>query len=107
MRYYLRGVVVNTVLLVSTYNVVNVQQYGMYKKVIAKPNGHVMFAGEHTEGILAHGWINTALASGVRAAIQILVRHCELYSNILFDNRNSRLNNSIQRPQEPTLTKVE
>ena len=98
MRYYLRLVVVNTVFLVSTYNVVNIQQYGMYKKVIAKPNGHVMFAGEHTEGTLAHGWINTALASGVRAAIQIMAQHCERYTNILYDYRNSRLYDSSQRP---------
>ncbi|XP_003479540.1 L-amino-acid oxidase-like [Cavia porcellus] len=44
-------------------------QYVDYAKELSRPEGRVHFAGEHTA--LPHGWIDTAIKSGLRAARNI------------------------------------
>ncbi|XP_006874544.1 PREDICTED: L-amino-acid oxidase-like [Chrysochloris asiatica] len=44
-------------------------QYVDYAKELCRPEGPVYFAGEHTT--LPHGWIDTAIKSGIRAALSI------------------------------------
>ena len=46
----------------------------MYYSVIDTTNGPIYFAGEHTAR--PHGWINSAIYSGVRAAKRLLVDFC-------------------------------
>ena len=46
----------------------------MYYHVIDETNGPIYFAGEHTAR--PHGWINTAIFSGVRAAKRLLDDFC-------------------------------
>jgi L-amino-acid oxidase len=44
-------------------------QYVDYAQELSRPEGHVYFAGEHTA--LPHGWIDTAIKSGLIAAKSI------------------------------------
>ncbi|XP_056399041.1 L-amino-acid oxidase-like isoform X2 [Hyla sarda] len=44
-------------------------QYGDTYEVLAAPEGRIYFAGEHT--LLPHGWIDTAIKSGLKAAKEI------------------------------------
>ncbi|XP_055456990.1 L-amino-acid oxidase-like, partial [Psammomys obesus] len=44
-------------------------QYVDYSKQLSQPEGHIYFAGEHTN--LPHGWIDTAIKSGIWAAKNI------------------------------------
>ncbi|XP_021490713.1 L-amino-acid oxidase-like [Meriones unguiculatus] len=46
-------------------------QYVDYSKQLFQPEGHIYFAGEHTD--LPHGWIDTAIKSGIWAAKNIQV----------------------------------
>ena len=46
----------------------------MYWSSLGQPNGHIMFAGEHM--ITPHGWINSALMSGIQAVNQVLDNVC-------------------------------
>ena len=48
----------------------------MYYSVIDTTNGPIYFAGEHTAR--PHGWINSAIYSGVRAAKRLLDDFCSL-----------------------------
>ena len=49
-------------------------QFGMYWSSIRQPNGHLLFAGEHM--VTPHGWINSALMSGIKAAKKVLDDIC-------------------------------
>ncbi|KAL1776928.1 L-amino-acid oxidase-like [Sigmodon hispidus] len=44
-------------------------QFVDYSKQLFQPEGRIHFAGEHTS--LPHGWIDTAIKSGIRAAMNI------------------------------------
>ncbi|XP_042530375.1 L-amino-acid oxidase-like [Dipodomys spectabilis] len=44
-------------------------QYGDHAQELSRPEGRVYFAGEHTA--LPHGWIDTAIKSGLKAAKSI------------------------------------
>ena len=46
----------------------------MYWSEIGRPNGHLLFAGEHLAR--PHGWINSALMSGIKSAIQVQENVC-------------------------------
>ena len=47
----------------------------MYHDYVRMPAGHIKFAGEHTE--YPHGWINTALKSGLRTVDEIIEDVCK------------------------------
>lgn len=49
-------------------------EYSQYQDLVGKPHGRVKFAGEHTE--YPHGWIQTAMKSGIRAVEQIVEDIC-------------------------------
>ncbi len=50
-------------------NLIIFKQYTMVHDELAKAEGRVYFAGEHTDA--PHGWIDTAIKSGVRAAAEL------------------------------------
>ena len=47
----------------------------MYWSEIGRPNGHLLFAGEHLAR--PHGWINSALMSGIKSASQVMNDVCQ------------------------------
>ena len=44
-------------------------QYIEILDVLKKPEGKIIFAGEHTS--YPHGWLNTAIRTGIRAALEV------------------------------------
>ena len=44
-------------------------QHTQYQDDLAKPEGRVYFAGEHTD--IEHGWMDAAIKSGVRASVEM------------------------------------
>ena len=44
-------------------------QYEEFESVLKAREGRIIFAGEYTSS--PHGWINTAVKSGIRAALEV------------------------------------
>lgn len=51
-------------------NLFLISQYTELNEPLRTPEGDIFFAGEHTSS--PHGWINTALKSAVRVAMEVL-----------------------------------
>ena len=58
----------------GAFGMFDVYQYQELEDVLKARDGRIIFAGEYTA--TPHGWINTALKSGIRAAIELQKLAC-------------------------------
>lgn len=56
-------------LTIGAFSDLTPYQFEEYSKQLFQPEGHIHFAGEHTD--TPHGWVDTAIKSGIRVAMNI------------------------------------